>query len=166
MIRIANIEDSSRMAEIQVFGVRCAGKEIFPLDFLFNIFTIKNREEEYKEKLSKKNDDCKIYIFGEDNISKAFMIIGNCRDEDKDHKTFELIQLYVDPLFQRQNIGKQLVNYCINEATDNKKEEVILWTVEKNYNTVEFYKRMGFTTDGKIKKIEFNENLIRMIKKL
>ena len=165
MIREAILMDCSRMAEIHVFGWRCAYKEFISMEFLFNKFTVKNREEKFKEYLSNTNNSDKTYIFEENNIVKAFMSIGNCRDEDKNEDAFELEGIYVDPIFQRQKIGTQFVNYCIGEAKSKNKKEITLWVFEKNNDSIKFYERIGFKTDGKTKMMEaFKEKAIRMNK--
>jgi len=167
MIRIANIEDSSRMAEIHVFGWRCAYKDFISIDHLYNKFTVKNREEKFKEYLSVKNDNEGKYVYEDQNVVKAILTMGNCRDDDKDNRTFELMGLYVDPLFQRQKIGTKLVDYCIKEAINKNKEEIVLWVFEKNKKSIKFYEKMGFKKDGKKKLMEyFNEYEIRMGKTL
>ena len=167
MIRIANIEDSSRMAEIHVFGWRCAYKDFISLDHLYNKFTVKIREEKFREYLSVKNDSAGNYVYEDQNVVKAILTIGNCRDDDKDNRTFELMGIYVDPLFQRQKIGTKLVDYCIKEAISKNKEEIVLWVFEKNEETIKFYEEMGFKKDGKKKLMEcFNEYAIRMGKTL
>ena len=167
MIREANVTDSSRIAEIHVFGWRCAYKEFISMEFLFNKFTVKNREEKFKEYLLNANNNDKTYVFEENNIVKAFMTIGNCRDGDKNEDTFELDGIYVDPFFQRQKIGTKFVNYCIEEARNRNKKEITLWVFEKNIDSIAFYERMGFKTDGKTKIMEaFQEKAIRMNKML
>ena len=168
MIRIANIEDSSRMAEIHVFGWRCAYKDFIPLDYLYNKFTVKVREEKFREYFSIKHDNEEIYVYEHQNIVKAFLTIGNFRDDDdKDKKIFELMAIYVHPLFQRQKIGTKLVEFCIKEAISKNKEELVLWVFEKNKESIKFYEKMGFKKDGKKKLMEFfNEYAIRMSKKL
>jgi len=167
MIRIANIEDSSRMAEIHVFGWRWAYKDFISLDYLYNKFTVKTREEKFREYLSIKNDNVEHYVYEEQNVVKAILIIGNCRDDDKDNKTFELMGIYVDPLFQRQKIGTKLVDYCIQEAINKNKKEIVLWVFEKNDESIKFYEKMGFVKEGKKKlMVSFNEYAIRMSKTL
>jgi L-amino acid N-acyltransferase YncA len=165
MIRIANIEDSPRMAEIHVFGWRCAYKDFISLDHLYKKFTVKIREEKFKEYLSTKKDDEENFVYEDENIVKAFFTIGNCRDEDKNNKTIELMGIYVDPLFQRQKIGTKIVDYCIKEAISKNKKEIVLWVFEKNNGSVKFYEKMGFNKDGKNKLMEnYNEYAVRMIK--
>jgi ribosomal protein S18 acetylase RimI-like enzyme len=165
MIRVANIEDSSRMAEIHVFGWRFAYKDFISLDYLINKFTVKIREEQFREFLSIKNDNEKNYVYEDQNIVMAILTIGNCRDDDKDIETFELMGIYVDPLFQRQKIGTKLVDYCIKEAISKNKKEITLWVFEKNVESIKFYESMGFNKDGKKKLMEyFNEYAVRMNK--
>jgi ribosomal protein S18 acetylase RimI-like enzyme len=163
MIREATVDDSSRISEIHVLGWRYAYKAFISMDFLFNIMTVKSRYEFFLNNLSEKNDAEKTYVYEENGIIKAFMTMGNCRDEDKGENTFELCGIYVDPLFQRQKIGTQFVQYCLKDAKSRNKEEIVLWVFEKNNESIQFYKKMGFEFDGKIKLMEsFNENAVRM----
>jgi ribosomal protein S18 acetylase RimI-like enzyme len=105
------------------------------------------------------------YIYESGNIIKGFMTTGDCRDDDKNEQTFELGGIYVDPLFQRQHIGTELVKKCIEEAKSKNKTEITVWVFEKNKNSIEFYEKMGFKKDGKIKTIEaFDEKAIRLNK--
>ena len=167
MLRIATINDSQRIAEIHVFGWRCAYKNFISMEFLINKFTVKKRKEKFIEYLSTKKNNEETYAFEEDNIIKAFMTIGNCRDEDKNDKVFELCGIYVDPIFQRQKIGTKIVNFCINEAEHRNKKEIVLWVFEKNIESIEFYTKMGFKRDGREKIMEnFQEKAIRMNKVL
>ena len=167
MIRIANIEDSSRITEIAVFGWRCAYKDFISLEFLFNELTVKKREERIIESLLPEKAYGKTYVFEDENIIKGFMTIGKCQDKDKDDQTFELHRIYIDPIFQRQKIGTKLIEYCIEEAYSLKKSEIILWVFEKNHKTINFYMKMGFIKDRTNKLNEkFSENEIRMVRKL
>ena len=167
MIRLAKIEDSSRMAEIAVSGWRCAYKHFISVEYLYKDLSVKNREKRFIEILSIENNPGRTYVFEEDSIVKAYMTIGNCQDDDKNEKTFELWVIYVDPFFQRQNVGKKLMEFCVNEAINKNKEEITVWVFEKNKESIKFYEKMGFIVDGKEKIHErHNENEIRMVKKL
>ena len=169
MIRKAVVNDSPRIAEIHVFGRRCALIEFIPIDDLFIKWTVKERDEKWKEYLSGKDlyydDYGEIYVFEENDIIKAFMGISDCGDEDKKEKALDLQVIYVDPLFQRQRIGTQLMNFYMKEAMKKSKKEVVLWVYEKNIKAINFYKKMGFIFDGKFEIDEkFNERTLRMNK--
>ena len=129
--------------------------------------TVKNREEKFIEYFGVNEKTDETYVYEEDYIVKGFMTIGNCRDDDKDHNTFELWGIYIDPLFQRQHMGARLVDYCVNEAIKRNKKEIVLWVFEKNKDSIEFYKKMGFLPDGKSRIYEsVNEKGIRFNRKL
>jgi ribosomal protein S18 acetylase RimI-like enzyme len=163
MIRKVNVEDIPRLAEIHVFAWRCAYKDFISMEYLVNKMTVKNREKAFNEYLSNKENIEKNYVYEEDNMIKGFMTIGDCRDEDKDELTFELMGIYIDPLFQRQKIGTKFVEKCINEARKHEKKEITLWVFEKNIESIKFYQKMGFVINRKIKLTErFNENAIRL----
>jgi GNAT superfamily N-acetyltransferase len=151
------------MAEIEVFGWRCGPyKEFISIEYLINRMAVKKRGEMFEGHLSENITTDKTYVYEENNIIKAYMVIGNCRDDDKDEKTFALEGIFVDPLFQRHKIGTRLVNYCETEAKSRGKKEIVLWTFEKNGNSINFFEKAGFKRDGKIKIIEaFNERAIR-----
>jgi len=163
MIREANVNDSSRISEIKVFGWRCAYKDFISIDFLFNELSVKSSYEILVEIISNKEDSDKIFVYEEDNIVKGYMIMGDCLDYDKNYYTSELKEIYIDPLFQRQHIGTQLVKYIIQEAKNSEKREIIVWVFDKNKNAILFYEKMGFKVDGKTEKnIKYNEYKIRM----
>ena len=167
MIRKALTSDCPRIAEIHVFGWRCAYKDFIPLDHLFNKMTVKNYEEKFIEYLSSDTKTNETYVYENENIIKGFMTVGDYRDNDKDKDTFELYGIYVDPVFQRQNTGTKLVDYCIKEAFKKNKKEVVLWVFEKNKGSIEFYKKMGFTPDGETKMYDLlNEKAIRLNRSL
>ena len=112
--------------------------------------------------MSDTNNIDKTYVFEENNMVKGFMTTGDSRDDDKNKDTFELYGIYIDPLFQRQKIGSKFVQECIKEAKNMDKKEITLWVFEKNTETIQFYKKMGFEFDGKIKYMEgLKENAIR-----
>ncbi|MCL2007947.1 MAG: GNAT family N-acetyltransferase [Treponema sp.] len=151
------------MAEIHVFGWRCAYKDFISMEHLVNVLTVKVREERFREYISDPNNKDKILICEESNMIKGFMTIGDCRDEDKGPDTYELHGIYIDPLFQRQGIGTEFVSRCIEEAKNRGKKEITLWVFQKNENSINFYRKMGFIPDGKvIVKLVYNENAIRM----
>ena len=110
MIREANINDCPRIVEIHVFGWRCAYSHFISMEFLINKMTVKKREKAFLEFLTNQDSNNKTYVFEENNLLKGFMTIGECRDNDKSKKTFELDGIFIDPLFQRQKIGTKFVN--------------------------------------------------------
>ena len=162
MIRKALVSDYCRLAEIHVFGWRCAYKDFIPIEYLINKMIVKFREDKWHKILTEIDDSNKTYVYEENNIIKGIMTIGDCRDEYRTDKTFELWSLYIDPLFQRKNIGMKFMEFCKKEAKNKGKQEIVLWVFEKNINAIKFYTKIGYIFDGRKNFLnEINENELR-----
>lgn len=63
----------------------------------------------------------------------------------------EIVQLFVDPRYARQGIGKKLLVASIDKAfEDNQTEQIILGVVNANENAINLYKQLGFKEYGKL----------------
>lgn len=144
MIRKANLNDLSRIAEIIVFNKRINCRPIFQDDdYSFNELQVLNIAKEY----SRSSILDHIFVY-DDGIVKGLM-----RIEGKQIK-----ELYVEHFFQNNGIGSKLIEYAmvIEDCT-------YLWALEKNINAIRFYNRHGFVFKGE-KKYELgtNEFLIKL----
>lgn len=74
-----------------------------------------------------------IYVL-EDGIIKGFIQIAGT----------EICKLYVEPCFQSEGIGKQLLQFAVEEFSADH-----LWALEKNMRAIAFYNRNGFLPSGK-----------------
>jgi len=92
------------------------------------------------------------YVY-DDGIIKAFLTIGPCRDEGKQH-AFELGGLYVDPCLQGKGIGTALAMHCEQLASQHGYGEIYLWTFEKNAPARAFYEKLGYVHDGATQVVE------------
>jgi len=164
MIRKANSNESSRIADIQIFGWRNAYRGIIDDEILFKRLNIEKKSQMVRNVIEEGIEEW--YVFEEDNIIKGMMIIGNSRDEDKE-EAFELWAIYIDPLMMRMGIGKQMIEYCENIGRERKYKENILWVLEENIIGRNFYEKNGYEVDGIKKKIErLNAIEIRYCKKI
>lgn len=112
MIRQANKQDISRIAEIIVFGKRVAYRPIFENDYVsFNELQVVPLYEEYKNNLDRL-DGMLLY---DDGIVK-----GVINGQLKDDKIIEITDFYVEPFFVEQGIGTLLIEYLIQQV--RKKE--------------------------------------------
>ena len=151
MIRAASVEDSSRMADIQIFGWRNAYRGIVDDEILFKKLNIEKKSLMIKKIIEEEKEEWLVY---EDNgIIKGMMIIGKSRDEDK-KDSFELWAVYVDPLMLRSGIGNKLLKYCEEAAKSRGYNENILWVLERNVIGRNFYEKNGYSFDGTKKMIE------------
>ena len=145
MIRKAQSSDASRLAEIMVFAKRTAYRPIFNDDNgSFNEIQVLDIALEYRD-----SEDAirNIYVY-DDGIVKGMM---NCICLEEE--SWQLKELYVDPFFQGEGIGRVLLEYFLNQSKENGIKSVNLWALEKNERARRFYERNGFEFSG-VKELE------------
>jgi len=143
------LPDIPRVAEIHVFGWRCAYRGIVPDEILFNVMSVAKRIEKFEVFLRDTEGTWSTsgnFVY-DDGIVKAFLTIGPCRDEDR-QDAFELGGIYVDPCLQGQGIGTALALYCEEIAAARGYKDICLWTFEKNAAARTFYEKLGYALDG------------------
>lgn len=144
-IRKAEKRDLSRIAEIFVFNNRINYFPIFKDEkFSFGELQVVSLIDDY---LSRREVLEKIYVF-DSGIVKGFIQIN---------KT-EICKLYVDPCFQGEGIGHELIEFAIREFGVSR-----LWALEKNVRAISFYNRHGFRLTGQK---EFEEDTTEYVVEL
>lgn len=132
-IRKAATTDLSRIAEIYIFNNRI---NYFPIfkdpSFSFGELQVVSLIDHYLKKEETLNQ---LYVFDDGLIKGFFQIQGT-----------EICKLYVEPCFQSEGIGHELITYAIREFGADH-----LWALEKNTRAIAFYQRHGFCLTGKRK---------------
>ena len=129
-IRKVERKDLSRIAEIFVFNNRINYFPIFKDEnFSFGELQVVSLADNYFGKEEILNN---IYVF-DDGIIRGFIQINGT----------EICKLYVDPCFQGNGIGNELIEFAIQEFDADH-----LWALEKNTRAVSFYSRYGFLPTG------------------
>lgn len=144
-IRKATKKDLSRIAEIYVFNNRMNYWPIFKEDgFSFGQLQVVTLVDHY---------------FGKDEILKNILVYDDDIIKGFIQMNFtEICKIYVDTFFQSEGIGKQIIEYAINEWNANN-----LWALEKNERAISFYKKHGFNLTGEKK---FEEDTIEYLVQL
>ena len=75
--------------------------------------------------------------------------IGSTQTNPQGAKALEIERIYVAHAFQRQGIGKLLLDTAEAKAKELEKETIWLGVYEKNQNAVSFYKYHGYEVFGK-----------------
>ena len=144
-IRKAATTDLSRIAEIYIFNNRI---NYFPIfkdpSFSFGELQVVSFINHYLKKEETLNQ---LYVFDDGLIKGFFQIQGT-----------EICKLYVEPCFQSEGIGHELITYAIREFGADH-----LWALEKNTRAIAFYQRHGFCLTGEK---EFEEGTTEYIVKL
>ena len=132
-IRKAMIPDLSRVAEIYVFNNRINYFPIFKdAGFSFGKLQVVSLVDQY---LKRKKILENIYVF-DDGLIKGFIQI----------KGTEICQLFVEPFFQNEGIGGELIEFSIQEFHVDH-----VWSLEKNIRAISFYQKHGFYMTGQKK---------------
>lgn len=132
MIRKANINDLSRIAEIQVFNYRLYFYPIFQSDaYYFGELQVPSLMKEFEAQLDS------LYVY-DDGVVKGFIKIEG---------TY-IARLFVEPVLQNGSIGSQLLEFAVKEHNADH-----LWALQKNEKAIRFYERHGFFATGE-KKLE------------
>ena len=130
MIRKANKEDLSRIAEIQIFNYRLYFYPIFQSDeYYFKELQVPSLMKAYEGELDS------LYVY-DDGAVKGFIKIEG---------TY-IARLFVEPVLQNAAIGSQLLEYAVREHNADH-----LWALEKNVKAIRFYARHGFFATGEKK---------------
>ncbi len=143
-IRKANINDLSRIAEIQVFNYRLYFYPIFQSDeYYFDELSVPSLMKDYEAGLDS------LYVY-DDGVVKGFIKVEG---------TY-IARLFVEPVLQNGSIGSRLLEYAVKEHNADH-----LWALEKNEKAIRFYKRHGFIATGEKKPEEGTDEYLVLLKR-
>ncbi len=145
MIRKAQTEDISRIAEIFVFGKRTAYRDIFKNDdFSFNELQVVPLYQLYLDNPSLLRN-MTVY---DDGIVKGVI------NTEYIENGLEICELYVEPFFRGHGVGSELLRHVLSEANAEKADKVGLWVIKDNLPARKFYERHGFHAAGETRPVE------------
>lgn len=129
-IRQATKEDVSRIAELIVINYRVNFYPFFRNDsFYFKELNVLDTASEYEEGSEELQNT---YVYDDGVVKGMIRIKGD-----------EIEKLYIEPQFQSNGIGKELLDFAVME-----KKACWLWALEYNVRGIAFYRRNGFRLTG------------------
>ncbi len=129
-IRQANLTDTARIAEIEIFNYRLNFYPIFKNDWFY--FDEKQVPKEMKRYQEEKGLLENTFVY-DDGVVKGFIQMDGTK----------VAKLFVEPVLQGQGIGAELLKFAAVEKQANH-----LWALEKNVKAIKFYERHGFHLTG------------------
>ena len=144
MIRKAILEDVPRIAEILIFSKRVAYRNIFKNDKIsfgeMQVYALANQYIENPKLLER------IFVYDDEFIK------GLINFSFYDSYSIEINELYIDPFFQKQNIGSKLLEYVEMHVRNLGYLSVFLWVLENNRPAKIFYEKQKFliTTEKRL----------------
>ena len=164
MIREAAINDSGRIAEIEVFSSRFAYKNSVSDVCLYKDMSVENRIPVYQRWITEKRFELYVNEDPDTGIIKGMMGIGLCEDDDK-NGAFELHFIYVDPDFVRMGTGSEMLQFFEQKGKEKGCTEYVIWALEDNGMGRSFYEKHNYRSDGKEKIFRrWNKREIRYVK--
>ena len=147
-VRYAKLEDIKYAAMIKVDGWKTAYRGIIDdeyLDALNYEETITKWEARFERGFwcVYENEEKEILgfsCFGE----RQYLDLEGYNEYDS-----ELVSIYVRPDCKGKGVGKELFNFVTAELKNKGKNKMILWVLEDNIPSREFYKKMGGILVGK-----------------
>ena len=147
MIRHANTDDASRIAEILVFTKRMNYRRIFHDDrFSFCELQVYPLAKSFIEEPRRLTG---FWVYDDEFVKGVVHIEGK-----------EIRELYVDTFFENQGIGSRLIDFAVGRGCE------FLWVLEKNDAAIRFYRRHGFElTDERKRQGDTTEYIVKMFRK-
>lgn len=165
MIREAAVNDSARIAEIDVLSSRYAYRNILSEECLYRDLSVEKRIPVYERWITEKRFGIYVYEDPAAGAVRGMMGIGPCGDEDR-KDAFELHFLYVDPDYVRIGIGSEMLRFFERKAAENGCPERVIWVLDENGMGIRFYEKHGYRPDGSEKIFKrWNKREIRYAKR-
>ena len=138
-IRFAQIADANALSSLLAEVWKTAYRGIFPNNFLDQI-TADKWVEGFRHTLMQNISP--IFVYEVNNQILGMISAGKARDIEL-NIPFEIYALNISPHFQRQHIGKALMQYVFTYF-ELKNNQVYLKVAEQNINARTFYEKLGF----------------------
>ncbi|PAF39306.1 GNAT family N-acetyltransferase [Terribacillus saccharophilus] len=147
-IRKCSIEDLQILQEVSIETFSDTFKEQNSPEnmaaYLEKAYTSKKLENE----LSNASSQFFFIYLNEELAGYLKVNTGDAQSEEMDDDTLEIERIYVRSKYQKQGLGKYLMNKAIEIATELNKKAIWLGVWEKNQNAIAFYNKNGFVKTG------------------
>ena len=98
--------------------------------------------------LSNPFSDFYLIYFDKEPAGYLKLNASEAQSEKIDEEALEIERIYIRKKFQRNGLGKFLLNKAIDIAKNQDKKIIWLGVWENNKNAIEFYKKSGFIQSG------------------
>ena len=155
---MATWEDARRIAEIHVAAWKEAYRGMIP-DQLLDGLDVSRREALWRHLAE--DASAPVFVAVQEGQLVGFCHISPTRDKDSSGSA-EITAIYLDPVYWRQGLGRQLCSAAAVFASEEGYERITLWVLVENLSARRFYEGIGFRVDGTAKTevlagIEVNE---------
>lgn len=157
-IRKATEEDIDSIVKIKLNGWKKAYKNILSDEYLDSMDYEKNYQK-FKSEIT--DDKCSKLNYV---IIKNNKVIGYSKFEISKNEEYDsqIYAIYMDPKYKNKGYGTILLNFIKEYLRQNGCKNMILWCIEKNYPSREFYKKKN-GKEGKVIESQIGNEIINEI---
>lgn len=96
------------------------------------------------------NPSSQFFFVTVDNEVAGYLKVNtdDAQSEKMEDPSLEIERIYLKTHYQKQGLGKLLLNHAVEIAMAQKKKNVWLGVWEKNDNAIAFYEKLGFVQTG------------------
>jgi diamine N-acetyltransferase len=112
--------------------------------YLEKAFNLKQLEEELSNRYSQF-----FFVYFHNEVAGYLKVnSGDAQSEEMGEESLEIERIYIKNKFQKNGLGKYLLDKAMEVAVERNKKKIWLGVWEKNENAIAFYKNMGFVQIG------------------
>lgn len=137
-VRLAELSDVRRIAEIHVRSWQAAYREILPAEFLDGL-AIERRQEIWTNNLGERQT----FVVESDGNVVGFTRVAPAEDASLG----EIQSIYLDPAHYRRGLGGPLLTAAEQRLTEMGYAAAILWVFVDNPGARRFYEAMGWKAE-------------------
>lgn len=104
--------------------------------------------DQLEKELSNRSSQFFFVYFNNEVAGYLKVNIHEAQSEEMGDESLEIERIYVKSNYQKQGLGKDLLNKAMETALKCHKKKIWLGVWEKNENAIAFYKKMGFVQTG------------------
>ncbi|MFD1774611.1 GNAT family N-acetyltransferase [Paenibacillus rhizophilus] len=147
-IKKCTLEDSRKLQEISYETFNETFKHQNPPEnmnaYLERAFNLKQLEKELSNIFSQF-----FFVYFNNEVAGYLKVNSNdAQSEEIGDESLEIERIYIKNKFQKQGLGKYLLNKAVEIALERNKNKIWLGVWEKNENAIAFYKKMEFVQTG------------------
>lgn len=163
-IRTAVPDDAQPIAKVHVATWQAAYKGQMSGELLQNL-SVERRKQGWAQGISR--DPTAIIVAEIDGQVVGFSNFGASRDDAATETDGEIYAIYLLANYWGQGIGKAMMQASLKSLAERGFTRTILWVLQTNQRTIDFYTAAGFSLDGEAKAEQWGDFIfheVRMVR--
>ncbi|MEK5070013.1 GNAT family N-acetyltransferase [Sporosarcina sp. FSL K6-1508] len=147
-IKKCTIEDLYLLQEISIETFNETFKDLNSMENMKSYLKKAFNLEQLEKELSNISSEF-FFVFVKNEIAGYLKVNTNdSQSENMGDESLEIERIYIRRKYQKQGLGKYLIDKAIEIAVQKQKQKIWLGVWEKNENAISFYKNVGFVQVG------------------